>query len=231
MHWKKPRKNYCFSVKSKRSESMKRNALLMTLFPVLSLIVFGMSGCQKPAAPDTNRDATSAANTNSAKVTIDTGAIELELKRIENDFPRVLKEKDTDAVDRVEADDIVVVYPDGTVGNKAQDMSDIKSGSLSADSWEVTDMKVSVLDKDAAVVSGRSIIKGGKSKAPDGKTIDISGEIRWIDTFARRNGEWKLVASISTPVLRPSAAPAASPMVKASPAGVASPVAKPSTSP
>jgi hypothetical protein len=149
------------------------------------------------------------------------------LKRIENDFPRVLKEKDTDAVDRVEADDIVVVYPDGTVGNKAQDLSDIKSGNLSADSWEVTDMKVSVLDKDAAVVSGRSIIKGGKSKTPDGKTIDISGEIRWIDTFARRNGEWKLIASISTPVLRP----AAFPMVKASPAGAASPAAKPSTSP
>jgi len=202
---------------------MKRNALLMALLLGLSLIVFGMAGCQKPAAPDTNRDATSAANTNSAKETIDTGAIELALKRIENDFPRVLKEKDTDAVDRVEADDIVVVYPDGTVGNKAQDMSDIKSGNLSADSWEVTDMKVSVLDKDAAVVSGRSIIKGGKSKTPDGKTIDISGEIRWIDTFARRNGEWKLVASISTPVLRASAAPTASPMVKPSPAGAASP--------
>ena len=210
---------------------MKRNALLMALLLGLSLIVFGMSGCQKPAAPDTNRDATSAASSNSAKETIDTGAIELELKRIENDFPRVLKEKDSDAVDRVEADDIVIIYPDGTVGNKTQDMSDIKSGNLSADSWEVTDMKVSVLDKDAAVVSGRSIIKGGKSKTPDGKTIDISGEIRWIDTFARRNGEWKLVASISTPVLRPSTAQAASPMVKASPAGAASPVAKPSTSP
>ena len=206
---------------------MKRNALLMALLLGLSLIVFGMSGCQKPAAPDTNRESTSAANSNSAKETIDTGAIELELKRIENDFPRVLKEKDSDAVDRVEADDIVIIYPDGTVGNKTQDMSDIKSGNLSADSWEVTDMKVSVLDKDAAVVSGRSIIKGGKSKTPDGKTIDISGEIRWIDTFARRNGEWKLIASISTPVLRP----AASPMVKASPAGAASPVAKPSTSP
>ena len=210
---------------------MKRNALLMALLLGLSLIVFEMSGCQKPAAPDTNRDATSAANTNSAKETIDTGAIELELKRIENDFPRVLKEKDTDAVDRVEADDIVVVYPDGTVGNKAQDMSDMKSGNLSADSWEVTDMKVTVLDKDAAVVTGRSIIKGGKSKTPDGKTIDISGEIRWIDTFARRNGQWKLVASISTPVVRPSAVPSASPMVKASPAGAATPVAKPSTSP
>ncbi len=209
---------------------MKRNALLMSLLLVLSPIVFGMSACQKPAAPDTNRDATSAANSNSGKDTIDTAAIELELKRIENDFPRVLKEKDTEAVDRVEADDIVVIYPDGTVGSKAQDMSDIKSGNLSADSWEVTDMKVTVLDRDAAVVSGRSIIKGGKSKTPDGKTIDISGEIRWIDTFARRNGEWRLVASISTPVLKPSAAPAASPIVKASPAAAASPLANPSPS-
>ncbi len=145
---------------------MKRNALLMALLLVTALIVFGMSGCQKPAAPDTNRGVTSAAHTNSAKETIDTAAIELELKRIENDFPRVLKEKDTVAVDRVEA-------------------------------------KVNVLDKDAAVVSGRSIIKGGKYKTPDGKTIDASGEIRWIDTFARRNGEWKLVASISTPVPKP----------------------------
>ncbi len=182
---------------------MKRNALLMALLLVTALIVFGMSGCQKPAAPDTNRGVTSAAHTNSAKETIDTAAIELELKRIENDFPRVLKEKDTVAVDRVEADDIAVVYRDGTVGSKAQDISDIKSGNLSADSWEVTDMKVNVLDKDAAVVSGRSIIKGGKYKTPDGKTIDASGEIRWIDTFARRNGEWKLVASISTPVPKP----------------------------
>jgi len=182
---------------------MKRNALFMALLLVTALIVFGMSGCQKPAAPDTNRGATSAANANSAKETIDTAAIELELKRIENDFPRVLKEKDTVAVDRVEADDIAVVYRDGTVGSKAQDISDIKSGNLSADSWEVTDMKVNVLNKDAAVVSGRSIIKGGKYKTPDGKTIDASGEIRWIDTFARRNGEWKLVASISTPVPKP----------------------------
>jgi hypothetical protein len=161
---------------------------------------------------------------------VDTADIETELKRIENDFPRVLKDKDAQAVDQVEADDIVVVYPDGEVGSKTQDMSDIRTGTVSADSWEVTDMRVTILDKDGAFVTGRSIVKGGKTKTPDGKTIDISGEYRWIDTFARRNGKWKLVASISTPSHGPSAAPSTSPIVKPSPA--ASPVAtKPATKP
>ena len=207
---------------------MKRNALLMALLLVLSLILVGMPGCQKSAAPDANRGATSAANANSAKETIDTAAIETELKRIENDFPRVLRDKDAQAVDQVEADDVVVIYNDGEVGSKTQDMNDIRTGAMSADSWEVRDMKVTVINRDAAFITGRSIVKGGKTKTPEGKTIDISGEYRWIDTFARRNGQWKLVASIGTPILAPSTGPAASPTVKASPMAAASPVVKPS---
>jgi hypothetical protein len=107
-------------------------------------------------------------------------------------------------------------------------MNDIRTGAMSADSWEVRDMKVTVINKDAAFITGRSIVKGGKTKTPEGKTIDISGEYRWIDTFARRNGQWKLVASIGTPILAPSTGPAASPTVKASPMAAASPLVKPS---
>ena len=85
-------------------------------------------------------------------------------------------------------------------------------GALSADSWEVADLKVNVLDKDSAVVSGRSIVKGGKYKMPDGKTQDISGEYRWIDTYARRNGQWQVVAGASTPVMKgPAGKPTPSP--------------------
>ena len=62
--------------------------------------------------------------------------------RIENDWPRVLREKDVEAVRRVEADDLMIVYPDGKLGNKEQDINDIQSGALTADSWEVTDLKI-----------------------------------------------------------------------------------------
>jgi ketosteroid isomerase-like protein len=152
------------------------------------------------------------------------------LVRIENDWPRVIKEKDAAAVRRVEADDVVVVYPDGSLGDKAQDVKDIESGALSADSIEVADLKVNVVSNDAAYASGRNILKNGKYKSSDGKTIDISGQYRFVDTFAKRRGEWQLVAGASVPIRQPAAAaspsPKASPMAKASPAMSTSPAAK-----
>jgi ketosteroid isomerase-like protein len=194
---------------------MKQKGFLGVLLVAFSLVLF--SGCQK-AAEDTNR---AVAVPSPTTETIDTAAIETELLRIEHDWPRAIKEKDVEAVKRVEADDGVFVYPDGTIGTKATDVQDMERGALSADSWEVTDLKVNVLNKDAAVVSGRSVVKNGKYKTPEGKSIDISGQYRFLDTFARRNGEWKLVAGASTPIREPG--PTASPTVKASPAAAASP--------
>jgi hypothetical protein len=199
---------------------MKRNGFWLMLSLALALAL--LSGCQK-AAENANIVAPAASPTTE---TVNTAAIEAELLRIENDWPRVVKEKDVEAVKRVEADDGVFVYPDGTVGGKATDVQDMERGALSAESWEVTDLKVNVLNKDAAVVSGRSVVKNGKYKTPDGKSIDISGQYRFIDTFGRRNGEWKLVAGASTPIREPGAT--ASPTAKPSPATAASPAMRPS---
>jgi ketosteroid isomerase-like protein len=208
---------------------MKRNGFVVFLF-VLSLML--LTGCQK-AGPDTNLSGST--NTGATPETVDTAAIEAELLRIENDWPRVIREKDGAAVRRVEADDVVIVYPDGNLGDKSQDIRDIESGALTADSIEMADLKVHVLDKDAAFVSGRTILKNGKFKMPDGKSLDISGQYRFIDTFARRNGEWKLVAGASVPVRQPPAAaspsPTASPAARTSPTPVASPPVRTSPTP
>ena len=209
---------------------MKRFLLVVTLSLVAALFAFAQFGCAGPQP-------TTSTNTNMAipAPTPDKAAIETELKKIENDWPRIMKEHDASAVKRIEADDAVFIYPDGSIGDKAQDVKDMESGVLSADSWEIADLKVNVLDNDSAVVSGRSIVKGGKYKMPDGKTQDISGEYRWIDTYARRNGQWQVVAGASTPVMKgaagkptPSPSPSPSPAMKASPATKASPTAKPS---
>lgn len=203
---------------------MKRKGFLTVLLLMFSLVL--LTGCQ-PAGPDTNRSAVTA-----TPETVDTAAIEAELLRIENDWPRVIREKDVAAVRRVEADDVVLIYPDGSVGNKEQDVKDMESGAFTAESVEMADLKVNVLDKDAAVVSGRTIVKNGKYKMPNGQTIDISGEYRFVDTFARRNGEWKLVAGVSVPVRQvtttASPSPTASPAAKASPTVRASPPTRPS---
>lgn len=207
---------------------MKKTSLAAAMVAVVSLFILFQIACQPTA--DTNRsDSLAPPNTNSGREVVDTAAIEGELLRIENDWPRVIKERDVAAVGRVEADDAVFVYPDGSVGNKEQDLRDIGGGAITADNIVMTDLKVKVLDSDAAIVTGQNEVKNGKYKMADGKTIDISGRYRFIDTFARRNGEWKLVAGISTKITAPAAT--ASPAATTTPAAKTSPAPAAKTSP
>lgn len=206
---------------------MKRNGVFAALFLCLLILV---AGCQ-PAGVETNR---SAVATPTPEV-VNTAAIETELLRIENDWPRVIREKDAAAAGRVMADDVVLIYPDGNVGGKEQDLKDIGAGAVTAESIEMADLKVHVIDNDAAYVTGRTVLTKAQYKPPDGPALNISGHYRFLDTFAKRNGEWKLVAGASVPVRQPPAAspsptasPAASPATKPSPAATRSPAASPS---
>src|SRR5260370_15741421 len=141
---------------------------------VLVTIIAGLVqlGCASPQPTNTSTNANMAV----AEATPDKASIEAELMRIENDWPRIIKEHDAAAVRRFEADDAVFVYPDGSLGGKDQDIKDVESGALSADSWKVSEVAIKVLDKDSAVATVRSVVKGGKYKTPDGKTQDISGD-------------------------------------------------------
>lgn len=199
---------------------MKRTAWISAL--LFGALTLSQLGCQK--APPTN-NAAPASQTQARPETIDKAAIERELLRIENDWPRVIKERDVEAVKRVEADDVVMVYPDGTVGGKAQEIADMESGAISADSIEVKDLKVHVIDADAAFVTGGTVWKNGKYRMPNGKSLNISGEYRFIETFARRDGQWKLVAGASVPVRQPTAS--ASPTAMPTPETAASPAVSP----
>src|SRR5437879_8935636 len=177
-------------------------------------LLFLQAGCAR-------QDNTNGANGSmpTPQATPDIQAITAEITRIENDWPRIIKERDSAAVQRIEADDVMLVYPDGSLGSKQRDITDIGSGALSADSWEVSEIRVNVLDNNSAVVSLRNIVTNGKYKMADGKTQNTSGQFRSVDTFTRRNGLWQLVGSATAQI--PGAPP---PAAKAAPTG--SPAAK-----
>src|SRR5258708_38717757 len=146
---------------------MKKYLLAAGLFLATALLAFSQFGCASPQTTNTN-----TVSMATPEPTPNKAAIEAELIKIENDWPRIIKEHDAATVHRIEADDAVFVYPDGSLGDKAQDVKDMEAGSLSADSWEVLDLKVNVLDSDAAFVTGRNVIKGGNHKRPAGKVHD-----------------------------------------------------------
>jgi ketosteroid isomerase-like protein len=204
---------------------MKR---LLSVAMVLLAGVFALaqSGCASPPNPPTTN-----ANMATPEATPDAAVIERELVRIENDWPRVIKERDGQAVRRVDADDVHLLSWDGSITTKEEDAKFIESGAFTLDSMQMNELKVKVLDKDAAVVTGLMVITKGKIKAPN-QTVDVSGQYRFVDTFARQNNEWKLVASssvkVANPVALPSATPKESPSVTAGPAMKPTPIAKPS---
>jgi ketosteroid isomerase-like protein len=194
--------------------SMTR-ALTSLSILLLGLIVF--TACQ-PKAPDTNRDAAKTANANTAKEAFNPVAIETEIVKIDKDWASATRRHDAETVRKILADDLVMTYPDGTIGTKADELRDIETGAMNVESWDVSDTKVTVLGPDAAFITGQAVIKNGKYKdAKSNKTIDVSGQYRFTDVYARRNGQWQAVASQTTQIANPAPAapPAASPKASA----------------
>ena len=70
-----------------------------------------------------------------------------------------IRASDADALDGFLADDWIVVDPDGGVIDKARFLEVIKSGALSHESMESTDLRVRLYG-DTAVVTGLTATKG-----------------------------------------------------------------------
>ena len=194
---------------------------------LVCLVVLMFIGCQ-PAA-DTNRNL-AVASASPVKETFDAAAIETELIRIEREWANASKTHNAEAVKGFLADSAVMIYPDGTTATKADEIRSIESGGISADSIEMLDPKVTVIDADSAFITGRSVIKNGKITLPNQKKpIDISGEYRFLDVYAKRDGKWQVMASQAVKIDPAAAAAAASPSPAASapsPRASASPSAK-----
>lgn len=180
----------------------------MALVMITSLAVLAMAGCQ-PAA-ETNRNATATASP--AKETFDAAAIETEIKQLSRDWVSTAQNYDIEIIKRVVADDAVLVYPDGLLATKADEERLVESKAMKVDSFEIVESKVTVLGPDSAFITGRSMIKNGTIKDTNfPKPIDISGEYRYLDVYAKRNGRWQVIASQATKVTAPPPAPAPSP--------------------
>jgi ketosteroid isomerase-like protein len=114
-----------------------------------------------------------------------------QLKALENAWSDAVLKHDAAALDAILEDSLVETSPTGTVSNKAMDLADLKAGEPKLESFSPDNMKVHVYG-NAAVVTGRFTLKGTY------KGKDISGTGRFTDTFVKRNGKWRCVASQAT---------------------------------
>jgi len=123
--------------------------------------------------------------------------VEKAITKIENDMSAALTKSDADTAAKFLADTFYAVNPDGSNQGKAQFVADLKSGKFKLESNQLDDMKVHVATADLAIATYRSTDKGSY----DGH--DLSGQYRWLDVFAKRNGTWQFIVSQGTKIESP----------------------------
>jgi ketosteroid isomerase-like protein len=112
--------------------------------------------------------------------------MEEELLNLENEFARAVASNDADALDRLLADDWVIVEPDGGMIDKARFLGVIRSGALSHESMESTDLRVRVYGYTALVTALTT--SKGKFMGQDFSSCE-----RATDIFVKQSGRWQCV--------------------------------------
>jgi ketosteroid isomerase-like protein len=112
--------------------------------------------------------------------------MEEELLKLENEFARAVASNNGDALDKLLADDWIIVEPDGGMIDKARFLEVIRSGALSHESMESTDLKVRDYG-NTALVTGLTTSKG-KFMGQDFTSCE-----RATDIFVKQADRWQCV--------------------------------------
>ena len=115
------------------------------------------------------------------------------LIRIQHEWGNARVRGDSSYAKQIEADDFTVVWFDGRIVNRKEDVKSYESDDAVFTDFKIDDLKVRFYG-DTAIVIGQGSIKAHM------ETQDLSGKYVWTDTFVKMGGEWKAVASQVTPV-------------------------------
>jgi ketosteroid isomerase-like protein len=119
---------------------------------------------------------------------------EQELIKIQHEWAEARVKGDSSYTRRLEAEDCTIVWPDGRIVSKSADLQTM-TGDIVFSEFNIDNVRVRLYG-DTGIVIGEGTIKARKA------TQDLlGGKFVWTDTFVKRSGQWKVVASQITPVL------------------------------
>lgn len=117
------------------------------------------------------------------------------LIKIQHDWAKARIKGDSSYTRRLEVENCTVVWPDGSIVNKREDLKSM-TGDIGFTEFHIDDLQVR-LYADTGIVVGQGTIK-----AHEGKQNLLGGKFVGTDTFVKQDGAWKVVASQVTPVLK-----------------------------
>lgn len=117
------------------------------------------------------------------------------LVKIQHDWAEARMKGDSSYTRRLEAENCTVVWPDGSIVNKREDLKSM-TGDIVFTDFKIDDLQVRLYG-DTGIVVGQGTIK-----ACEGNKSLLDGKFVWTDTFMKQGGAWKVIASQITPVLK-----------------------------
>ena len=111
---------------------------------------------------------------------------ERRIRALEDELFRAFLERDVAALDRMLAEDFAFSDPGGPVFSKEVWLRDVATGDLAFESIEPGELELKDLG-DTVLVLGQVTLRAKYSKS------DYNGPFRYIDVYAKRGGDWKLV--------------------------------------
>ncbi len=116
------------------------------------------------------------------------GGVEQQLKQMEDDWAKAIKDKEAATLRRIIAEDWVGTDDKGKVSNREQAISQITSYPDVIESNENFDMQVRVYGNTAVVI-------GGARERGTRNGTAYTDTYRWTDVFVKRGGRWQAVVS------------------------------------
>jgi ketosteroid isomerase-like protein len=116
------------------------------------------------------------------------------LMKIQHEWAEARIKGDSSYTRRIEAENCTIVWPDGRIVNKRQDLQTM-TGDVVFSEFKIQNLQVRLYG-DTGIVVGEGVLK-----ARNGKQNLLGGKFVWTDTFVKQSGQWKVVASQITPAL------------------------------
>jgi Domain of unknown function (DUF4440) len=111
-----------------------------------------------------------------------------EVLQFEREACKVFLDADATGLERVLTADFTLTLSNGEVNTRADEINELSSGKVHYDVFENYDMLARLYGSDAAVVLGKTRVKG----TADGKPFDRI--VQFTDTLIKRDGRWQLAA-------------------------------------
>lgn len=179
--------------------------------------------CGDPGAGNAgNKPANAGNSANNAAVApaANTAAVEADVKKLVNDTAAALAKNDVAALEKMYADNYMLVNLDGSVQTRAERLDSFKSGDTKFESFAYDEVTVrSNPEGTGAVVIARATAKGMN------KGIPAASNIRVTQVWAKTKDGWRQASGHATAIT--AAAPAKADASKSPAANSAANTAKP----